>query len=190
MKKTCIAAICLMIVTCAGLTGCGEDEPRFASDQISIKIGVKEGDVVGTQVEGRKNVSTEVSNPYAHFLQIIQEEFGDDKVEIKVEGVTLQLIETKDDVAVFEDLFSGTVEVFLSPDDTAAGYVVGTTDSLTGSGPTPMEEGPAARDLRSFIDTLMSGTFRVGIRGETALTPASKFDCKIAITLSFGAYDW
>ena len=83
-------SITLMLVTVVLVAGCGDSDPRFASDQIAITLSLKENNIVGTTVEERKNVSTEVSNPYANFLKIVEEEFGEKPVEIKVESVSVR----------------------------------------------------------------------------------------------------
>lgn len=173
----------------AGASACGED-PSNVSDQIGIKLSLKEGDVTGSTVETRKNISTETSNPYAAFLEAVKAEYGDQTPsEIRVEKVVLQLVDAKDDVAVLEDLFNGKVEVFLAPDDAAVGYIVGTIDSPTGSGPHDMERATEAGDLVNFLDTMLAGSFRVGIRGSTPRSANDKFTGELTATLSFAAYE-
>lgn len=170
---------------------CGsEDEPILVTDQIGIALNLKDDDVVAGVVEDRKNISTEQSNPYGRFLDAIVSRFGADPVEIRVDGVSIALQEAKDDVANLEDLFAGEVEVFLAPDDQAAGYVVGTLGSVSGRGPHAMDLGPDADQLRPFAETLRGGSFRVGVRGATVTDPGRKFDVKLSVTLTFGAYEW
>lgn len=169
------------------LLGCSDD-PAFTSGQVGISLGVKEGDIVGDQIDSRKNVSTESGNPYGAFISKVEDEFGDSPREIRVEAVTLQIQESKDDVSVFEDLWPETVNVFLAADDTVSGFVVASIDSPAGLGPinVPIRSVDDADGLGQLLE---SGNFRVGVRGKTDLSETSKFDTKIAVTLTFGAYE-
>lgn len=169
------------------LVGCSDD-PAFTSGQVGISLGLKEGAIVGDQIDTRKNVSTESGNPYGAFVSKVENEFGDTPREIRIEAVSLQIQDTKDDVAVFEDLWPETAEVFLAADDTVSGFTVATVQNPTGLGPIDLVVQPV-EDATALGTLLDSGNFRVGVRGKTGLTSASKFDTKIAVTLTFGAYE-
>ena len=57
----------LVVLSLSALAGC--EDPAATSDTIVIRLsGIKEGDVADGVVEREKNVTTEVSNPYAQFL--------------------------------------------------------------------------------------------------------------------------
>ncbi len=182
--------ISLLLISCfvgLALVGCSDD-PVFTSGQVGISLGLKEGAIVGDQIDSRKNVSTESGNPYGAFIQEVKDEFGDSPREIRIEAVSLQIQDTKDDVAVFQDLWPESVEVFLAADDTVSGFTVASVQGPTGLGPINVPTRPV--DDATALETLLaSGNFRVGVRGKTALTTASKFDTKVAVTLSFGVYE-
>lgn len=169
------------------LVGCSDD-PAFTSGQVGISLSLKEGAIVGDQIDSRKNVSTESGNPYGAFISKVQNEFGDTPREIRIEAVSLQIQDTKDDVAVFEDLWPESVQVFLAADDTVSGFTVASVEGPTGLGPINVPTRPV-EDTTALETLLESGNFRVGVRGKTALTDAAKFDTKVAVTLTFGVYE-
>lgn len=193
MKNYKVNFVYLSLIVLSLLTiniSCSDDEdPVNVSDQIGIKITLKEDDITGNTIDDRKNISTEQSNPYAQFITQINTELGNvEPSEIRVEGVVLNLESVKDDVATLEDLFTGTVEVFLASDDQTVGYTIGTIDNPEGTGPIEMNLATEPGDLVPFLDQLLSGTFRVGIRSETPRTNSDKFEAVLTVTITFAAY--
>lgn len=169
-------------------TSCGDDEALFTSGQVSVKLNLKEGDVVSERLEDRKNISTESSNPYGAFLNEVDRTFGDSPREIRVEEVSIEISETKDDVATLADLWPGSFDVFFAADDSVSGYTIATASSATNVGPITMtlDENVNRQEVQ---DLLNSGNFRVGVRGNTEQTSSAKFDTTLNITTAFGVYE-
>ena len=176
-----------VVLSLAGLAGC--ETPAASSDAIVIRLsGIKEDDVHDGVVEREKNVTTETSNPYAHFLADARAALGRDPSRIDVEAVSITLGGDTRGVVGFQELFSGETNVFLR-DDAGGTVYVGRVASPSGVGPVECEVVSTEDSLAPILPALLSGTFRVGVRGPTARLATDDFDAKVEVSIRFAAFE-
>jgi hypothetical protein len=185
MKLVTRAWTSVLLLT--ALAGC--EEPAATSDTIVIRLsGIKEDDIREGVVEKEKNVTTEVSNPYAQFLADARAALGTDPTSVEVEAVTLTLAGDSRGVLGFEDVFSGEVNAFLRTDDGGTVYI-GRVDRPTGVGPVECEIVADTDALAPILPSLLDGVFRVGVRGATDRVATDDFEAKIEVAVQFSAYE-
>lgn len=177
----------LVVLALGAVAGC--EEPAATSDTIVIRLsGIKESDIVDGFVEREKNVTTESSNPYAQFLSDAREALGTEPPEVRVEAASLTLGGDSRNVAGFEELFTGEVNVFLRTDDGGTVYVARVTDPA-GVGPVECEVIADDEALAPILPSLLDGGFRVGVRGATVRTATDNFEARIEVSIRFAAYE-
>ena len=179
-----------MLAVGLGLTalGCAED-PVTVSDRIVIQLsGIKESDITSGVVEKSKNVTTESGNPYGAFLQNARTTLGHNPSRIEVLMAQITLSGDSRGVISLEDLFTGEVNVFLDAD--VGGTVpVGRVTNPTGMGPVDCAIVSTESSLAPIMDALLSGNFRVGVRGPTNRLPTDDFDARLDVRIGFGAFE-
>lgn len=165
------------------LAGCGGSV--VVSDYVSLKLsGIKDGDVKNGQVSEDKNINTEEGNPYADFLRLASEELGGDTPsKIEVQSVTLKVHSDSKGISDFDALFLN-MEVFVSSNDTIAN--LGVFESIVGS---VLNLKNIDNDsLAPLQSALISGDFKMGIRGDVSDSLPDDFDLKISMDVQFSAY--
>jgi len=177
----------LVVLSLAGLAGC--ESPAASSDTIVIRLsGIKEGDVADGVVEREKNVTTETSNPYARFLADARAALGRDPSRVEVDAVSITLGGDTRGVAGFQELFSGETNVFLR-DDVGGTVYVGRVGAPSGVGPVECEVVATEESLAPILPALLSGAFRVGVRGPTNRLATDDFDAKVEVSIRFSALE-
>jgi hypothetical protein len=177
----------LAVLALATVVGC--EEPAASSDTIVIRLsGIKEDDIRDGTVEEEKNVTTEVSNPYAQFLADSRAALGADPSRIEVETVAITLGGDSRGVLGFQELFTGTVDVFLRTDDGGTVYV-GRVENPAGVGPVECEVAAGETELAPILPSLLAGSFRVGVRGATPRVATDDFDAKVEIAIRFASFE-
>jgi hypothetical protein len=183
-----ISSIGLALAATALLAACDED-PVVATDLIVIQLsGIKEGDVADGVVSKSKNVSTESGNPYHAFLVEARAVLGRDPSRIRVDAVQITLDGSTTGIASFADLFNADAEVFLDA-DVGGTVAVARVTGPTGTGPVTLEVVSTDETLAPIMAALLSGDFRVGVRGTTLRTSADDFDARVDVRIGFGAYE-
>ena len=165
------------------LAGCGS--PVAVSDYISLKLsGIKDGDVKNGQVSTDKNVNTESGNPYAEFLRKVSLELnGAAPSVIEVDSVALQVHSESKGISDFGVLFTD-IEIFISTSDTTVS--LGTIEATTGS--TVSLEEITNENLDAVQSAMKTGSFSLGVRGDTQDLLPDDFDLKISLDVQFSAY--
>ena len=168
--------------------GCADD-PVTVSDRIVIQLsGIKEGDITSGVVEKSKNVTTESGNPYGAFLQNARTTLGRNPSRIEVTMAQITLSGDSRGVMSLADLFTGEVNVFLDAD--VGGTVpVGRVTNPTGMGPVDCAIVSDESSLAPIMDALLSGVFRVGVRGPTNRLPTDDFDARLDVRIGFAAFE-
>lgn len=178
----------VFVLPLLGAVSCDDDEPVAETGTIVIQLsGIKQGDIHDGVVEKDKNVTTESGNPYGAFLQAARTALGHDPSRIEVTSVSITLGGDSRGVASFADLFSGETNVFLRADVGGTVYVARVTNP-TGVGPVTCEVIADEAALAPIRDALLSGNFRVGVRGPTNRLPTDDFDARIDVQIGFAAY--
>jgi hypothetical protein len=185
-KVVCLVALAGLLF---GAVSCEDDEePVAQTDTIVIQLaGIKEGDIHDGVVEKDKNVATEVGNPYGAFLQAARVALGRNPGRIAVTSVAITLGGDSRGVISFADLFVGETNVFLRADVGGTVYVARVT-APTGVGPLDCEVIAGDAALAPIRDALLSGNFRVGIRGTTNRLPPDDFAARVDVRIGFAAY--
>lgn len=170
------------------LAGCEED-PVGTTENIVIQLsGIKEGDIVSGVVEKSKNITTESGNPYGAFLQHVRTALGRNPSRIEVIRAEITLDDSSRGVISLADLFSGQVDVYLDAD--VGGTVpVARVTGPTGMGPVGCSIIATPDTLAPIMDALLSGNFRVGVRGATNRLPTDDFDARLDVRIGFAAYE-
>ena len=188
MRILRLVGIGLILAATGVLTSC-EDDPGVTTDLIVIQLsGIKEGDIADGIVAKSKNISTEVANPYHSFLEEARRAFGGDPSRIRVDTIQITLDGSTAGISSFGELFNADAQVFLDA-DTGGTVYVGTVSFPTGTGPVTLEVTSTDDALQSISDALMSGDFRVGVRGTTLRTAADDFDARVDVRIGFSAYE-
>jgi hypothetical protein len=177
-----------LILAATGILAACDEDPVVATDLIVIQLsGIKQGDITDGVVSKSKNVSTESGNPYHAFLVEARAVLGRDPARIRVESVQLTLDGSTRGIASFADLFNADAEVYLDAD--VGGTVnVARVTRPTGTGPVELAVVSTDATLAPILAALLSGDFRVGVRGTTLRTSADDFDARIDVRIGFGGY--
>jgi len=178
-----------LILAAAGLLASCSDDPVATTDLIVIQLsGIKESDVVDGTVAKSKNISTEVANPYHAFLVEARRVLGRDPSTIRVESVQITLDGSTVGLSSFGELFNADARVFIDADVGGTVYV-GTVNSPAGTGPVTLETTATEESLQPIFAALLSGDFRVGVRGTTLRTATDDFDARVDVRIGFAAYE-
>lgn len=182
-----------LVLASAVLLGACADEPVTYSEPVGIRLKATSADAANGIVTDLKEVSTEVGNPYGHFMTGAKAELaGKSPSAIVVEGATLHLATTSTGVATLGEVFTGTVSVDFLIKDSNNTYRVATGEIE----PTAMD----TVELTTHFDSaamsefdylkLLGGNFKVVVRGTAAAgfaDKAAKVD--LDTTLTFSAFE-
>ncbi len=113
---------------------------------------------------------------------------GGDPSQIRVESVQITLDGSTSGIASLGELFDGDAQVFIDADLGGTVYV-GTINRPTGTGPVSLEITSTDENLAPIVAALLSGDFRLGVRGTTLRTAADDIDARIDVRIGFGAYE-
>lgn len=179
-----ITQVALLVVTAFASVGCGEDEAVAHSGAITLQLsGIKEGDADNGMFSQEKSVSTESGNPYAVFLRDAQDALGgEDPSYIRVTKFVARIHADSDGVLAFDEVFDD-MEAFVS--DSTTTISIGTVQAPSSSEVRiPVS---SDTDYTALQEALLSGSFKLGVRGPASVDAPAKFDLRISIETSFEA---
>jgi hypothetical protein len=168
---------------------CGSD-PVSYSAPVGINVKAKSGDVSGNVVTEQKDITTESGNPYGAFINDARVALSNkDPSAIEINHLTLLLGAQSTGVTTLDQVVTGDVDVAFVVNDSNNTYDAGHVMNPTGAGPVDMtvtfdSTKVAAQDWPK----MMSGSFKVVLRGTAAATFAGKgAEANLQITFSFDA---
>jgi hypothetical protein len=167
--------------------GCGHNT---YSAPVGVNLHAQSGDVSSGTLAQDKLITNQSGNPYARFLIDARTKLGKDPSDVGVGGLTLFLGAQSVGVTVLEQVFTGPVDVlFLLP--SGASYSVAHVTNPTGTGPINMNVDFDSTKVTGLDHlALMSGTFKVVIRGSAApLFSAQNADADLQHTFTFKAIE-
>ncbi|MFN0250755.1 MAG: hypothetical protein ACKV2T_28000 [Kofleriaceae bacterium] len=175
------------------LAACGDD-PLSYSAPVSINLKAKSSDTQNAVVTDEKSITTENGNPYGAFVSDAQDALdGRDPAIIDVVGVEIFLGADSTGVTTLGEVFDGTVDVLFQMNDTNNTYPVATRtiDPSASAGPLALGvEFPADEVPDADYDKLLSGSFKVVVRGDAATDFEGKgADADIQTTFTFAAFE-
>jgi len=166
------------------LASCGDD-PVAYSETVSVKLsGIKNGDIDNGQASEDKNINTESGNPYAAFLKNARAKLGRDPSAVEISKATVQVHADSKNVSTIDAVFD-SFEFFIANSATIipAGSVA---DPRGTSVAVPIFDD---LDYEPVFASMLSGDFKVGVRGPTVPLPPADFELKLTIDLKFVAYE-
>lgn len=174
-----LVALALIMVACG-------DDPVAYSETVSLKLsGTKNGDIKEGVASEDKNVNSESGNPYGEFLKSARSRLGGkDPSAIEITSAFVRVHADSKNILNIEQVFED-IELFLANSQTTI-----PASMVTGPKGTSVKM-PVAEDLdySPVFASMLSGDFKVGVRGNTVDTPPTDFDLKLTIDLKFTAYE-
>jgi len=173
-----LGALVLLAPACA-------DDPVAHSETVSLKLsGIKNGDLQNGVASTSKNVNTESGNPYAVFLKNAHDALGGKDPSI-IEPVSVYVrvsADSKNVIAIEQVL--GDLELFAASSQTTIpiGHVTGPTGS---SIRVPLDD---TVDYEPLHDEMLSGDFKLGVRGNSVTPLPSDFELKLTLDVKFTAW--
>jgi len=175
------------------LAGCGAEAdgpnaPNTAaySGPVNVRLDkFKDGDVRNEAFDADKSINTESGNPYGVFLQDARRALGRDPAAVVVDRVTFTMGSDTRGVTAFEQVFTGSLVVYLASSTTTVN--VGSADNPTGAGPVEVNVNATRATLDPIQRDLLNGSFKLGIRVPAAPGRPRSFDVKVATTVYFRA---
>lgn len=175
------------------LLACGGDDPVGFSQPVTINLKAKSADTVNNVVADAKEVTTENTNPYGKFISDAQTALGGvAPTRIALDATTLTLGTASTGVAGLGEVFTGNVEVLFTTNDTNNTYpaAAGPIAAADRSGPIALASTFDSAGIATVdFAKLLTGSFKVGIRGPAGANFATKgADADLQVTLTFAAY--
>ncbi len=166
--------IVVLVFTIAGLgVGCGSHHSY--SGPVGVNLRAQSGDVTGGTITDDKLITSETGNPYGTFLNDARVSLGRDPSNVEVSALTLFLGAQSTGVTALEQVFTGQVDVLFLIPSTGNSFNVGHVVSPTGAGPINLTvDFDSSQLVGQNHFALMSGSFRVFIRGAAAAGFASR----------------
>lgn len=164
-------------------TGCGDDAVAY-SETISTKLaGIKDGELTNGSASVDKNINTESGNPYADFLKTARSRLGGhDPSSVTPILITVRVDADSKKVASLEQVFTG-LEVFFANSQTTIPVARVTTATGT-SLSIPILSNV---DYEPIAASMLSGDFKVGVRGTTVSPAPTDFELKLTLDIRFRA---
>jgi len=184
MRRPLIAG--LIAISLAFFSSACGDDPVAHSETVSLKLsGIKAGDIKNGVASEEKNINTESGNPYGEFVKNARAALGGkDPGAIELVSAYVRVHAESKNVTAIEQVFAD-LELFLSDSQTT--LPVGTLTAPTGSSvKVPLDD---TLDYEPIAATLLSGDFKVGVRGTAVDTLPTDFELKLTLDLKFTAYE-
>ncbi len=172
-----------LLLALIGAAGCA-DEPVAYSETISTKLsGIKDGEIANGTASTDKNINTESGNPYAEFLRTARSRLGGrDPGSVTPTSITVRVSSDSKNVALLEQVFT-TLEVFFADSKTTI-PVARLTVPVGTSAVVPLL---TLVNYEPIADSMLSGDFKVGVRGTTVDPAPSDFELKLTLDIVFRA---
>lgn len=175
--------LCLVSAVALAIGGCSDAVSH--SETVSLKLGgMKEGDLKENKLSEEKNVNSESGNPYGVFIKNAKAQLdGRDPGQVAPVSAFLRMHSDTTGVTGFEEVFT-SMELFFS--NSATTIPVGTVASPSG---TSVEVVLTDTNLEALHASMVSGDFKVGVRGPATIAPPNKFDLRITVDIKFEAFE-
>jgi hypothetical protein len=156
--------------------------PEVRSPPIEATVRVRTDGIAGGFVLGE---GTSDESAFLAFRADAQDTLGS-IAEIAVEGVSIQLLPSSQGVAVLGDLFSDEIVASIIREDDSASVEIARGTASSGSIQAELAAIPDA-DFGTVSGSLMTGRFKVGLRGATPRTTSDVFDADVRTAITFVA---
>jgi hypothetical protein len=172
----------LVLLSSLALTAC---DSGYKST-INYSIHFHEGDINGTTVAEDDHIDGDDSQ-WKAFLNSAKTELGEAPQEFDIDRVRLQLdVARSKNLGKLEDLLKGEGALYLRS-ESGAQVDIATFEDLEDSGTAEVEVDLTGNDLKQVYSALAASNFRLGLRGETALTRDTDFEATVRVILDVTA---
>lgn len=163
MTRFYLSSLLLVVGACAS-------DPVSYSAPVGIEMKVKSSDVTQSVVTERKDITTEVGNPYGAFTNdAIAQLGGKAPSRIELDELTLSLGAQSTGVNALEQVVTGDVDVALLVNNSNNTYDAGHVTNPTGIGPVTMAPAFDWSTVAPLDRTeIINGSFKVVLRGAAA----------------------
>ncbi|HSD91346.1 MAG TPA: hypothetical protein VLB44_27670 [Kofleriaceae bacterium] len=152
------------------LVGACAADPVSYSAPVGIEMKIKSSDVTQSIVTERKDITTEVGNPYGAFTNdAIAQLGGKQPSRIELDELTLSLGAQSTGVSALEQVMTGDIDVALLVNNSSNTYDAGHVTNPTGIGPVAMDATFDWSTVAPLDRTeIINGSFKVVLRGPAA----------------------
>jgi len=173
----------LLPLTALVLAACGDSGYEATIGQ---RLELQDGDMTGSTIARERSVDALFDEQWAPFLDRAEQELGHAPTEVALNGASLQLdAANSQGVGRLEDALMGEVVLYLRDPATELITDVAKVKDPKGTGRVELDMLDA--DLSALQQRLLSGDFRVGVRGTTPKPADSDFKLALSISLEASA---
>jgi hypothetical protein len=177
------ASLLLIPLTALVLPACGDSGYESSVGQ---RLELKEGDRSGTTIARERDVSGLLDDQWGAFLERAEGQLGHAPEKVELRGVSIQLdAASSQNVSTLEEALSGEVVAYLKDPSNGRMFDVAKVKDPKGTGRIELDMMDA--DLADLQQRLLSGTFKVGLRGTTPKAADADFTLALSVTLDAAA---
>jgi hypothetical protein len=179
---------CVLLLAALALCACADEEVVY-SEAIELRLtSIGPSDVDDGVLEVSRNIATDKGNPFAAFLREAEDDLGYAPRGLElVAGAIAILPDPLTGVSTWSDLWSGEVTLLFEPGGSGARIDVARVVLPTqGLETWPLQVVATRAELS--VDKVLSGDFKVVLRGSTDRGPKEAFAAGIELRLLFAAY--